>query len=1544
MTTGIRRQGGWLCAALVAFGATGGALTAQEAKPKEGVIQPVDPALGRPVDFEKDVFPILDAKCVACHNVAISENGLILEDVKHILKGGKRGPSVVAKDLEKSVLYTMSARSFAPAMPPLPNKVEATSLTPKELGILKQWILEGATEGSMGMGKTIDWRPLPKGVQPVYSVAVSGDGQYVAAGRGNGVVVYHVPSGDQIASLTDPALLGIQYNGKPMYAAGSSHRDFVHSLAMSPNGRVIASGSFREVKLWVRPDAAAKFTFAGSPGPVTVATVSADDKWAATASSDNVVRLWNLADGQPGKTFAGHTAAVTSLVFSADGAKLISAGQDQTIRVWSVADGAALARIDTPAPVGSLTMTPDGAKIISGHADKFIRQWSVPAAAKPLTQPASAPPTLAVSPDKKLLAIPEADGKIKLLDLATGQIAKELAGHVGAVNSAKFGANGAKLISGGADGTVRVWDVATGQLVVTLFSGAAPVQHVALNAAGTLAAAGHANGQASTFKLDAAVPRPFPSDNGAPATVSALSRDGKQLATDGVAEGKPAILVRDIASGNLIKALVGHEGAVTALSFSADGTRLVSGSADKTARVWQIGEGKEIAKFAAHTNTVTAVAYTNDGNQVISGSADNSLKLWQVADAKELANFAGHGGAITAASYTAAAGQLVTGSADGTARIWTVANGQQAAQIGHGQAVAAIAVSQDTQKIAVAGTDNVVKVYQPNGTAQFTLTARGNVVKWLAMLADGTKLVAGSADNNVTVWDLATGTLVQSLPVPAGLTTLQFAAAAFPNVPTQLITGTADKALTVHTLNYDRSLVHPAMAITGMAFSPAGEFVYTTCEDGHFRRFNPADGSQQFAQNHGAKILDLAMSADGQWLATAGENNQTRVWNRDGGNGPQAGLAGMAAPVRSVAFAFDNEHIASGTADNKVFVHNLKTGQVVQMSLDHAGPIEALAAAGDDGKLFVVAAADKALKSFPLVAGLAIAGSNAPITGLALNPANPAQLWAAGEDGTIRGLDLNNGNPFRNMNHGAAITGIAVHPTGTRIATSGANGTTKLWNDQNQQVAELKGDIRAQALVARLTADDTEAKGRLQVATAAVPAAEKTLGERNEAVKKASEAKTKAETAATEAATKLTAATEAATAAKKAADDKKDDAALQKASTDAEKARTDAEAAAKKANEEKMTALNNFGQAEKDVQQATAALNKAKTDLEMATNRQKTVEAALTAAKQADTDKVKPLKSVAFSRNGKELAAGSEAGYIGRFDGLTGQALEATDAHTGAVLALGYTSTGLLLTAGGDNTAKLWTVSPEYQLAGVLGPKKEAPLDLHDSVFVDRVLALAFSPDGTLLATGGGDPSRSGELILWDVANRAISKTIPEAHSDTIFGIEFSRDGQFLLTGAADKFVKIFEVASGKHVKSFEGHTNHVLDVSWRADGQRIVSAGADNAIKVWNVELGEQERTIAGYAKQVTSIQYVGRANQVISCGGDKTVRFHTADNGGNFRNFAGATDFLYSVAGSENEQLIVAGGQDGVVRLWNAQNGQAVKQFDPPKEAAAAGQQAAK
>jgi WD40 repeat protein len=168
-----------------------------------------------------------------------------------------------------------------------------------------------------------------------------------------------------------------------------------------------------------------------------------------------------------------------------------------------------------------------------------------------------------------------------------------------------------------------------------------------------------------------------------------------------------------------------------------------------------------------------------------------------------------------------------------------------------------------------------------------------------------------------------------------------------------------------------------------------------------------------------------------------------------------------------------------------------------------------------------------------------------------------------------------------------------------------------------------------------------------------------------------------------------------------------------------------------------------------------------------------------------------------------------------------------------------------------------------------------------------------------------------------------------------VFGVCFSPDSTKLATCGADKFVKTFEVPSGKFLKAFEGHTHHVLDVGWKADGKLLASAGADNLVKVWDFNTGEQVRSIPAHGKQVTRLLFIGKTSTFVTCSGDQTVRFWNADNGGNVRNFGGNTDFVYAVGVSPDGNIVAAGGEEGILRLYNGANGQLIKSLLPPGEA---------
>ncbi len=313
---------------------------------------------------------------------------------------------------------------------------------------------------------------------------------------------------------------------------------------------------------------------------------------------------------------------------------------------------------------------------------------------------------------------------------------------------------------------------------------------------------------------------------------------------------------------------------------------------------------------------------------------------------------------------------------------------------------------------------------------------------------------------------------------------------------------------------------------------------------------------------------------------------------------------------------------------------------------------------------------------------------------------------------------------------------------------------------------------------------------------------------------------------------------------------------------------------------------------------------------------------------------VKPVRAVAVSpeKVEKAVVAAGRGNQIHLFDGKTGafkatfldptlktaDGKEAKSAHVSLVESLAYSPDGKTLASGSFQEVTLWDAEKGTVKARVPG-------------FADRVVALAYSADGKLLATGGGAPTEDGEVKVFTADGKPAFE-VKSGHSDTVFGVAFSPDGKLLATSGADKFVKVWEVPSGKFVKSFEGHTHHVLDVAWTADGKKLVSAGADNVIKVWDYEKGEKARDIQGHQKQVTRLAVVPKTQTFLTASGDATVRLYNADNGNQARTFGENKDYVYAVATNPDGAVVAAGGEEGVVRLYNGTNGQLVKAMLPP------------
>jgi WD40 repeat protein len=493
-----------------------------------------------------------------------------------------------------------------------------------------------------------------------------------------------------------------------------------------------------------------------------------------SASLDNTVGVRDLMTGALLFVLEGHEHQVWSLDVHDELNIAASGSRDGTARIWDLATGTATRVIDIKASdtqsglfpesnvdVWSVRFSPDGSRLATTGEDGMVRVWDVATGQELIAVQShtDSGQDLAFSPDGSILYSAGDDGIVVALDALTGSRVGDRFPHSSGLRSLDIDSQGTRMVTGTVDGSAVLWDLLSRDSLAVMRGHDGLVNDVSFDRAGELVATA---GQDGTIQL-------WDTDLTPGVTV-----------IDGHARGEGGVPQKRVLS----------------LAFHPDGTRLVTGSADGTAGVWDARDGSQIHRFVTGEDPVRDVAISPDGAIVATGLESGKVRLWDISGGAEIDDFdvpdkvrglafSADGTQLVAGAFgdvatvyevgtrlstrfidahpnntrqlaVSSSGTLAMAGGDGLTRLWDLSTGELIADVsGHTGEVRRVVFSPDGSSMATSSSDGIVKVWDAN-THENVATLAGHVagIRALAISSDSRMLASGSEDLTIRLWDL----------------------------------------------------------------------------------------------------------------------------------------------------------------------------------------------------------------------------------------------------------------------------------------------------------------------------------------------------------------------------------------------------------------------------------------------------------------------------------------------------------------------------------------------------------------------------------------------------------------------------------------------------------------------------------------------------------------------------------------------------------------------------------------------------------------------
>ena len=281
-----------------------------------------------------------------------------------------------------------------------------------------------------------------------------------------------------------------------------------------------------------------------------------------------------------------------------------------------------------------------------------------------------------------------------------------------------------------------------------------------------------------------------------------------------------------------------------------------------------------------------------------------------------------------------------------------------------------------------------------------------------------------------------------------------------------------------------------------------------------------------------------------------------------------------------------------------------------------------------------------------------------------------------------------------------------------------------------------------------------------------------------------------------------------------------------------------------------------------------------------------------------------PVKSVAFSPDGRTLASASLDHTIKLWDVANGRELRTLEGHTDQVTSVAFSPDGKTLASGSnDTTIKLWDVAKGRELLTLNGGEW------------NRFSSVAFSPDGRMIASGG-----VGAIRLWDVVTGQVLRSL-EGHTGPVTSVAFSPDGKTLASGSNDATIKLWDVTSGRELLSLDGHSGLIHSIAFSPDGRELAVGSDNNLAGLWDVASGREIRTMAGSATSLYAVAFSRDGRTLAAGGNSQTFELWDVASGKELRELKGP--LTHSLAFSSDGRTLASAGMEMTIHLWDVSSG---------------------